>query len=39
MLDVIWAYPAVLLGITLGTVLAVGGIGPLHGTTCWCRRS
>jgi peptide/nickel transport system permease protein len=32
-LDVIWAYPAVLLGITLGTVLAVGGIGPLKGTT------
>ncbi|MBV9004933.1 MAG: ABC transporter permease [Solirubrobacterales bacterium] len=31
-LDIIWAYPAVLLGVTLGTVLAVGGIGPLHGT-------
>jgi peptide/nickel transport system permease protein len=32
-LDVIWAFPAVLLGITLGTVLATGGIGPLKGTT------
>ncbi|HEX4036051.1 MAG TPA: ABC transporter permease [Solirubrobacteraceae bacterium] len=32
-LDVIWAYPAVLLGIVLGTVLAVHGIGPLHSTT------
>jgi peptide/nickel transport system permease protein len=32
-LDVIWAYPAVLLGITLGTVLAVGSLGPLHGTS------
>jgi peptide/nickel transport system permease protein len=32
-LDVIWAYPAVLLGITLGTVLAIRGIGPLKGTT------
>jgi peptide/nickel transport system permease protein len=32
-LDVIWAFPAVLLGITLGTVLAVGGIGPLKSTT------
>jgi peptide/nickel transport system permease protein len=32
-LDVIWAYPAVLLGIALGTILAVGGIGPLKGTT------
>ena len=30
--DVIWAYPAVLLGITLGTVFATGGIGPIHGT-------
>ena len=34
-LDVIWAYPAVLLGITLGTVLAVGGIGPIHGNNLW----
>ncbi|HEY1510750.1 MAG TPA: ABC transporter permease [Solirubrobacteraceae bacterium] len=33
MLDVIWAFPAVLLGITLGVALAVSGIGPLHGTT------
>lgn len=32
-LDVIWAFPAVLLGITLGTILAFGGIGPLKGTT------
>jgi peptide/nickel transport system permease protein len=32
-LDIIWAFPAVLLGITLGTILAVGGIGPLKGTT------
>jgi len=30
--DVIWAYPAVLLGITLGTVFAIGGIGPIKGT-------
>jgi peptide/nickel transport system permease protein len=29
---VIWAYPAVLLGITLGTVFATGGIGPIKGT-------
>jgi peptide/nickel transport system permease protein len=32
-LDVIWAYPVVLLGIVLGTVLNVHGIGPLHSTT------
>lgn len=31
-LDIIWAFPAVLLGLTLGTVLATGGIGPLKGT-------
>jgi peptide/nickel transport system permease protein len=30
-MDIIWAFPAVLLGVTLGTVLAVGGIGPIHG--------
>jgi peptide/nickel transport system permease protein len=30
-LDIMWAYPAVLLGIAIGTVLAVGGIsiGPV----------
>jgi len=32
-LDVIWAFPALLLGITLGTVIAVGGIGPLKGSS------
>jgi peptide/nickel transport system permease protein len=32
-LDVIWAYPAILLGIVLGTVLNVHGIGPFHSTT------
>jgi peptide/nickel transport system permease protein len=32
-LDVIWAYPAVLLGITLGTLLATKGIGPFKSTT------
>jgi len=31
--DVIWAYPAVLLGITLGTVLNVRGLGPFKSTT------
>jgi peptide/nickel transport system permease protein len=32
-MDVIWAYPAVLLGITLGTVLNVRGLGPFKGST------
>jgi peptide/nickel transport system permease protein len=31
-LDLIWAYPVLLLGIAIGTILAVGGIGPIHGT-------
>jgi peptide/nickel transport system permease protein len=31
--DIIWSYPAVLLGITLGTVLNVRGLGPFHSTT------
>lgn len=32
LLDLIWAYPALLLGIALGVTLALGGIsiGPLH---------
>jgi peptide/nickel transport system permease protein len=29
-LDIIWAYPVIVLGIAIGTVLAVDGIGPLH---------
>jgi peptide/nickel transport system permease protein len=31
-LDVIWAFPAVLLGVTLGTMFAVGGVLFIHGT-------
>ncbi len=32
-MDVIWAYPVVLLGIVLGTVIAVRGLGPFKSTT------
>jgi peptide/nickel transport system permease protein len=32
-MDVIWAYPAVLLGITLGTVINIRGFLFLHSTT------
>ncbi|HTW11959.1 MAG TPA: ABC transporter permease [Solirubrobacteraceae bacterium] len=32
-MDLIWAYPAVLLGITLATVLNVRGLGPFHSTS------
>ncbi len=31
--DVVWSYPAVLLGITLSTVLNVNGLGPFKSTT------
>jgi peptide/nickel transport system permease protein len=32
-LDVIWAFPAVLLGVALGVSLAVSGIGPIKGNS------
>ncbi|MGH2910040.1 MAG: ABC transporter permease [Solirubrobacteraceae bacterium] len=34
-LDILWAIPALLLGITLGTMIAVGGIGPIKGNHLW----
>jgi peptide/nickel transport system permease protein len=35
LMEILWAIPALLLGITLGTVIAVGGIGPLKGNHLW----
>jgi peptide/nickel transport system permease protein len=32
-MDIIWAFPVLLLGIALGTILAVQGIGPLKGSS------
>jgi peptide/nickel transport system permease protein len=32
-MDIIWAYPVLLLGIALGTILAVEGIGPLKSSS------
>ena len=34
-MDILWSIPALLLGITLGTVIAVGGIGPVKGNHLW----
>jgi peptide/nickel transport system permease protein len=31
LMDILWAIPALLLGITLGAMIAVGGIGPVKG--------
>ncbi|MGC9220975.1 MAG: ABC transporter permease [Solirubrobacteraceae bacterium] len=33
LMDVIWAYPAVLLGITLDITININGLGPFHHTT------
>jgi peptide/nickel transport system permease protein len=32
-MDIIWAYPVLLLGLALGTILAVQGIGPLKSSS------
>jgi peptide/nickel transport system permease protein len=34
-MDILWAIPALLLGITLGTMIQVGGIGPIKGDHLW----
>ncbi|MGI8571179.1 MAG: ABC transporter permease [Solirubrobacteraceae bacterium] len=32
-LDLLWAFPVVILGVALGVTLALGGIGPLKGNS------
>ena len=34
-MDILWAIPALLLGLSLGTIMAVGGIGPIKGNHLW----
>ncbi len=34
-MDILWAIPALLLGISIGSVIAVGGIGPIKGNHLW----
>jgi peptide/nickel transport system permease protein len=33
LMELIWSFPVVLLGVALGTALALGGIGPIHGNS------
>jgi peptide/nickel transport system permease protein len=32
-MELIWSFPVVILGVALGTALALGGIGPIHGNS------
>jgi peptide/nickel transport system permease protein len=32
-MELIWSFPVVILGVSLGTALALGGIGPIHGNS------
>ncbi|HEY1704365.1 MAG TPA: ABC transporter permease [Trebonia sp.] len=32
-MELIWSFPVVILGVSLGTALAIGGIGPLKGNS------
>jgi peptide/nickel transport system permease protein len=34
-MDILWSIPALLLGLSLGTIMAVGGIGPVKGNHIW----
>lgn len=33
LMELIWSFPVVILGVALGTALALGGIGPVHGNS------
>jgi len=33
LMELIWSFPPVILGIAVGTALAIGGIGPIHGNS------
>jgi peptide/nickel transport system permease protein len=34
-MELIWSFPVVLLGVALGTALALGGIGPIQGNSLY----
>ncbi|MGH2914100.1 MAG: ABC transporter permease [Solirubrobacteraceae bacterium] len=34
-MELIWSFPVVILGVALGTALALGGIGPIHGDSIY----
>jgi len=33
LMELIWSFPPVILGVAVGTALALGGIGPIHGNS------
>lgn len=33
LMELIWSFPVVILGVSLGTALAIGGIGPIKGNS------
>jgi len=34
-MELIWSFPVVILGVSLGTALAIGGIGPIKGNSLY----
>jgi peptide/nickel transport system permease protein len=34
-MELVWSFPVVLLGVALGTALAIGGIGPIKGNSLY----
>jgi peptide/nickel transport system permease protein len=34
-MELIWSFPVVILGVSLGTALAIGGIGPIKGNSVY----
>lgn len=35
LMELIWSFPVVILGVALGTALAIGGIGPIKGNSLY----
>jgi peptide/nickel transport system permease protein len=35
LMELVWSFPPVILGVVVGTALAFGGIGPIKGNSIW----